>query len=132
MSDTTNEPTKSYVAVGQNPHYVPKTGILAEADATIHGPREKEYGNKRQNFVQIAMMLQGLLAPKLLPDSRITPEDVGLIMIVVKMARLAKNPDHRDSVLDIAGYAACIDELQMQRAWPTALAGATVDPRSVA
>lgn len=121
----------SYEDIGKNPDYIPKTDILAEADRTIHGPREKEYGNKRQNFTQIAMIWQGLLAPKLLPNSRITPEDVGLLMIAVKMARLAKSPDHRDSILDIAGYAGCIDELQLQRAWPTKLQGATVDPRSV-
>lgn len=124
------ETTMGFADSGPNPDYIPRSGILAEADDTIHGPREKEYGNKRQNFTQIAMIWQGLLAPKLLPDSRITPEDVGLLMIAVKMARLAKSPDHRDSILDIAGYAGCIDELQLQRAWPTKLQGATVDPRS--
>lgn len=53
---------------------------LADATATISGPREQEYGVKLQNFTQIAMRWQELLAPKLLPDARITSEDVALIM----------------------------------------------------
>lgn len=108
-----------------------KTTILQRADTTIHGPREAEYGNKLQNFTQIAMIWQGMLAPKLQATARITPEDVGLLMIAVKMARLAKSPDHKDSILDIAGYAGCIDELQLQRDAGLPLLGATVDPRSV-
>lgn len=128
----TETPEIGYAAVGKNPDYIPKTEILNQADATIHGPREHEYGNKRQNFVQIAMIWQGLFAHKLLPTARITPEDVTLAMMGVKMARLAKSPDHKDSILDIAGYAGCMDELQLQRDAGTALLGATVDPRSAA
>jgi hypothetical protein len=117
---------------GTNKEPLPKTKttILADAAATIAGPREQEYGSKLQNFTQIAMMVQGYLAPKLLPDSRITPEDIAMIMIIVKMARLAKSPDHKDSILDVAGYAGCFDELQLQRAAEVPLLGATVDPRS--
>lgn len=33
---------------------------------------------------------------------------VGLAMIGLKMARLAENPESWDSIVDIAGYAACI------------------------
>lgn len=108
-----------------------KTTILAEAAQTIAGPREQEYGSKLQNFTQIAMMVQGYLAPKLLPDSRVTPEDIAVIMMQVKLARLAKSPDHKDSILDVAGYAGCFDELQLQRAAGLSLLGATVDPRSI-
>lgn len=108
-----------------------RSDMLARAAKTIGGPREQEYGNKLQNFTQIAMIWQGVLAPKLAPDARITPEDVGLLMIGVKMARLAKSPDHKDSTLDIAGYAGCIDELQLQRDAELPLLGATVDPRAV-
>lgn len=105
------------------------TAILANADSTIHGPREAEYGNKLQNFTQIAMLFQGTLATKLAPGMRITPEDVALLMMQVKIARLAKSPDHKDSILDIAGYAGCMDELQLQRDADYPLLGATVDPR---
>lgn len=131
VSVTVSEQTieTAFVAVGKNPDYIPKSGILERADATIHGEREDDYGNTRQNFIQIAMLFQGTLATKLQPDARITPEDVALLMMQVKIARLAKSPDHKDSILDIAGYAGCYDELQQQREWPTKLLGATVDPR---
>lgn len=33
--------------------------------------------------------------------------DVAAKMILLKVARLAANPNHLDSLIDIAGYAAC-------------------------
>lgn len=112
-----------------DPNVKVTTTLLADAAATISGPREAEYGHKLQNFTQIAMLWQGLFAPKLLPDSCITPEDVALAMILVKIARLAKSPDHKDSILDVAGYAGCFDHLQLQRDAGMPLLGATIDPR---
>lgn len=108
-----------------------RSELLPFADSLIHGDRENEYGSKLTNFTQIAMLFQGTLATKLLPGARITPEDVALLMIQVKVARLAKSPDHTDSVVDIAGYAGCYDELQLQRQNGMGLPGAMVDPRSV-
>lgn len=105
--------------------------LLKQAEAIIHGARQEEYGDKLQNFTQIAMLFQGTLATKLLPDARITPEDVALLMIQVKIARLAKSPDHLDSILDVAGYAGCFNEVQLDRKAGVKLLGATVDPRSV-
>lgn len=104
--------------------------MLQQAEATINGPRQNDYGDKLTNFSQISMMVQGLLAHKLLPDSRITPEDITLIMIIVKMARLAKSPDHYDSILDIAGYAGCYDHIQKDRANRRKLKGALRDARA--
>jgi len=106
--------------------------LLQAAEATIHGPRQDDYGDKLQNFTQIAMLWQGLFATKLQPAARITPEDVALAMIQVKISRLAKSPDHLDSILDVAGYAGCFNELQLDRKAGVQLLGATVDPRSVA
>ncbi len=108
---------------------MPTSNILSVADATIHGPRQADYGDKRQDFAQIAMIWQGLLAHKLMPTSAITPEDVALCMIAVKMARLAKSPDHLDSQIDIAGYTGCYNELQNERALKKPLIGATNDAR---
>lgn len=105
--------------------------MLHRAQALIQGQRQEDYGDKLQNFSQIAMLWQGYLAPKLQHNAAITPEDVALCMILVKMARLAKSPDHKDSVLDIAGYAGCYDTLQQERHWGSFLAGAIRDPRTV-
>jgi hypothetical protein len=103
--------------------------LLERADAIINGDRQRDYGDKLQNFSQIAMLWQGTLATKLAPDVAITPEDVALCMIQVKIARLAKTPDHEDSILDVAGYAGCYSLLQKERSEGKELLGATIDPR---
>ena len=103
--------------------------MLQRAHDTIHGQRQADYGDKLQNFSQIAMLFQGTLAMKLLPHAEITAEDVALLMMQVKIARLAKSPDHADSILDVAGYAGCFDNLQMERKKGVTLKGATYDSR---
>jgi hypothetical protein len=42
----------------------------------------------------------------------ITPIQVGLMMLDLKIARLQKNPGHYDSLVDVAGYAACLSDLK--------------------
>lgn len=106
------------------------TTMLHQAAETIAGARQKDYGDKLQNFSQIAMLWQGTLAAKLPPGVFITAEDVALCMMQVKIARLAKSPDHKDSILDVAGYAGCYAILQDERAEGKELIGATVDYRS--
>ena len=41
----------------------------------------------------------------------ITPAQVVLCMIDLKLARLARNPQHRDSAIDVIGYAALLPEV---------------------
>lgn len=107
-----------------------KFSMLQQAEDLIGGQRQQDYGNKLQNFSQIAMLWQGTLAMKLAPGQRITPEDVALCMMQVKIARLAKSPDHKDSIVDVAGYAGCYDTLQEERAEGIQLPGVIVDPRN--
>lgn len=45
----------------------------------------------------------------------VTPEQVALCMAGVKMARLVQSPDHEDSWLDLAGYAAVGAEISHER-----------------
>lgn len=104
--------------------------MLHQAQDLIQGQRQADYGDKLQNFSQIAMLWQGTLAHKLAPGQTITPEDVALCMIQVKIARLAKSPDHKDSIMDTAGYAGCYSMLQDERDAGVTLLGATIDPRA--
>jgi hypothetical protein len=92
-----------------------KLTLNQEAEALINGQRQQDYGDKLTNFTQIAMLFTGTLARKLAPSNTITADDVALLMMQVKIARLAKSPNHRDSTLDIAGYAGCLDKLQEER-----------------
>jgi hypothetical protein len=41
----------------------------------------------------------------------VTPEQVILCMIDLKLARLAHDPAHRDSLIDVIGYAALLPEV---------------------
>lgn len=107
-----------------------KHTMLQQAEATINGPRQADYGDKLANFSQIAMLWQGALARKLAPDAAITPEDVALCMMQVKIARLSNKPDHFDSIMDVAGYAGCYSVLQDERSAGTELPGAIKDSRS--
>lgn len=41
----------------------------------------------------------------------VTPAEVVLCLIDLKLARLGHDPGHQDSILDIAGYAAVLQEV---------------------
>jgi hypothetical protein len=106
---------------------VTKTPILEEAHNLTNGQRQQDYGDKLQNFSQIAMGWQMVLAPKLQAGQVITADDVALGMMQVKIARLSKSPTHRDSIVDVAGYANCLAVLQEEREEGIELLGATID-----
>ena len=42
---------------------------------------------------------------------RVTPAQVALCLMDLKMARLAHNPRHLDSLVDVLGYGACLREI---------------------
>lgn len=89
--------------------------MLHQAEELINGERQKDYGDKLPNFSQIADFWNAHLKFKLSQYEKITAEDVALMMINVKQARLAKSPDHSDSILDVAGYAGCYDKIREER-----------------
>jgi hypothetical protein len=60
------------------------------------------YGHPADDFAKVALMAEGI---KDCPDPRVKH---ALLMILVKVARLAQTPTHVDSMIDIAGYARCI------------------------
>lgn len=87
--------------------------ILQEAQAAVFGERAATYGHPAQNFAAIAALWNGWVEATLLakgPNGAtsvviFTAEDVADLMILTKLARLMTTPDHRDSLVDIAGYA---------------------------
>lgn len=84
-----------------------KSNVLKEANTIIYGDREKTYGHPSKNLKAIATMWGAYL--KSVGDREISPQDVCVMMILLKGARLANDPEHRDSVVDICGYAALIE-----------------------
>ncbi len=79
---------------------------LAQAREYITKDRTNTYGSAEDNFGNIARILNSLGFMR--GDSQaITSDDVAVMMIAVKLARLMNSPGHDDSWIDIAGYAAC-------------------------
>ena len=71
--------------------------VLKEAHTIIYGDREKTYGHPSKNLKTIAKMWNAYLDART-TSSELNAKDVASMMILLKTARLANNPDHRDSV----------------------------------
>ncbi len=79
--------------------------ILTQAAAVIKS-RAETYGPANTALRAIAARWSLTLGQP------ITPAQVALCMIDLKMVRLAHDPNHRDSLVDVIGYAALIPEVQ--------------------
>ena len=77
---------------------------LLDACKVALNSRGQHYGKVLQNHNRIAKIWSIILG------SDITEEQVALMMVGLKVARLIETPDHQDSILDIAGYAAVMSE----------------------
>lgn len=75
--------------------------LLAEAEMAVNGDRNAEYGDPNQDFTRTAEFWSTYLGVP------ITPQQVGVMQILLKVSRSAWSPGKRDHYLDIAGYAAC-------------------------
>lgn len=75
--------------------------ICQEADRITHGARKSDYGHPSVSFSEIASIWSVILG------KTITPEQVAMCQVAVKMIRLKHTPGHRDSLVDIAGYCNC-------------------------
>lgn len=89
--------------------------LLEEATAITSADRNKAYGNPEDNFQNIANSWNAYLTAQGKADTLLSSQDVAYMMILMKVARLATNPDHRDSILDVAGYAACAESCRVNK-----------------
>lgn len=94
--------------IKDSPSYQPPT-ILDEAAKLVYGARNQSYGHPRENFSNIASFWNAWMDAR--KETIFTPTDVAVMNILQKVARLANTPDHRDSLVDIAGYSATIERL---------------------
>lgn len=86
----------------------PDHNILHDAHLVTAFVRQEEYGSPLENFSTIAEMWSAILG---IP---ITTRQVGLCMIALKIAREANGEPKRDNLVDIAGYARCIEMVDQQ------------------
>ncbi|ASZ75222.1 hypothetical protein PBI_MISSWHITE_56 [Mycobacterium phage MissWhite] len=84
--------------------------ILTTAEEIINGQRAIDYGDARENHERIATLWGAYKR-----DTEFSPEDVAVMMILLKIARFMENGYHEDTVVDIAGYAGVLEKMQLPK-----------------
>ncbi len=79
--------------------------MLLKHAAAVVANRRETYGCPRTSMEAIAKRWSLTLG------HTVTPAQVALCLIDLKLARLAHDPTHLDSMVDVAGYAACLREV---------------------
>lgn len=78
---------------------------LDTAKKCVMGDREQDYGTPESNFATIASFWSDYL------DMDISAQQVADMMILMKISRIKNGGGTGDSYVDIAGYAACGNEI---------------------
>jgi hypothetical protein len=79
--------------------------MLLQHAAGVIEHRERVYGMPTENFAAVAARWSLVLGIS------VTSAQVALCLIDLKLARLTRDPSHLDSIIDVAGYAACLREV---------------------
>ena len=79
--------------------------MLLHHAAGVIEHREQAYGAAETSFAAIAARWSLVLG------ITVTPAQVVLCLIDLKLARLSHDPSHLDSIVDVAGYAAHLREV---------------------
>lgn len=82
-----------------------RSDVLNIANNLISGDRARDYGDAKENFQRIARLWS------VYAGREFTEVDVGVMMMLLKIARLSHTNTHEDSYFDIAGYAALTVEM---------------------
>lgn len=77
---------------------------LERALKLVRGDRGRDYGRPRDDYGRTAALWSAYLGVP------VTAEQAAVCMILVKVSRLAHSPGHADSIVDIAGYAAVVED----------------------
>ena len=114
---------------------VEQESVCHEADRLVDGARQKDYGHPIDNYDRVAQLWTAYLRGKRynfdtndfdsIPDAKgvgashpmsdwLAAEDVMLMMNLLKVGRL-EHGYHRDSAVDMAGYAKCLDMIVTER-----------------
>jgi len=83
------------------------TDILDEVKSILYD-RQGTYDKPENNFTRIASLWDAYINAKV--DKKITPQDVAMMMILMKIAREVYE-HKRDNTLDILGYTVCLEQM---------------------
>ena len=80
--------------------------ILDAASDLINGQRAKDYGDAFEMHRRIGVGWSEILGVN------VTPAQVALCMVWLKISRLIETPDHLDSFVDLVAYGALAGEIE--------------------
>lgn len=94
--------------------------VLNAAKQCVCQDRNDQYGSPEDNFKTIAYLWTNYLnaGSALRPGVGISlrAKDVAVMMILLKVARIATGSGSQDNWIDLAGYAACGGEIETREA----------------
>ena len=83
--------------------------FLDEARKCITKDRQDKYGRAERNFDTISNLWNVYLGDKL--KGNLSPNDIGVMMALMKIARIASGTQQTDSYVDAIGYLALAGEI---------------------
>lgn len=93
---------------------VTKADVLNAAIGAV-GDRGLNYGAPEDNFDRIARLWNAHMHNRGIGTQvSLNATDVAMMCALLKVARLQHQPDHLDSWVDLAGYAACGGEIAVK------------------
>ena len=101
-----HEQLKNQKPVRDNTGLERRAAILKELEQTVCTNRVAAYGEPEDSFGDTAKFWNVYLGGRPLPGP-LTGRDVAIMQALLKVARLRTNINHKDSWLDMAGYAIC-------------------------
>lgn len=82
--------------------------VLDKAKEIVTKDRQNQYGEAENNFQRIADMWSAYL------QTKITANDVSMMMTLLKIARIKGGNFKADSFIDACGYVACGYQISMK------------------
>lgn len=86
-----------------------RADVLDTAKTYVLKDRNATHGDPEDNFGRIAELWSAY------KRVQFNATDVAAMMALMKVARIAQSPEHRDSWIDLAGYAACGAGIALQK-----------------
>lgn len=90
-----------------------RSEILKAAERCVCTDRNQQYGEPEDNFRTISMLWSVYLCARGM-DQPLGAADVGAMMALFKLGRIATGGDKADNFIDLAGYAACAGEISTE------------------
>lgn len=87
--------------------------ILKAAERCVCTDRNQQYGEPEDNFRTISMLWSVYLCARGM-EHPLSAADVGAMMALFKLGRIATGGDKADNFIGLAGYAACAGEISTE------------------